>query len=204
MVARPRFHSRRTQDAVVAFVMAVLLLFSLGAAYALSASRKPPQAKATRVDLGGLTVTLPDRWRSADASDLPQDLTPRRFADPQRPTRLVTVLRVPTPAAWDPAAVMRAALPPLLGPGVQTLDALDHVPHRLPAVEWSGVSPTPDGLFRAHMAAVVSGSPNVHWLLYVTDRVQPNEDPSTVLRSNLGLLRGLIQSATLTPSRSGR
>lgn len=199
MARQPRFHSLRTQNLVVAAIMLSLLMGSLALGFGLGLRRAgAAEAPLVNRDVTGLTLRLPETWKPAGTVELPHGRTAARFADTKRPTRVLLAIRVRTEQPTPPQDVLRGVLPTLWPPGlaetVETGSAQVAFKPPYAVAEWVGASTSGGQLL--HVAADLTKDNSVHWLLYLTDRLQPGDDARDVLDSNLGLLRSVLYLAT--------
>lgn len=203
------FPSHRVQVTVLAALMFALLTAALGAAYALSAARAPQPAAGdmAEVPAGELRFHLPASFRPAEAERIPPELEAHAYVDRQRPSRRLIAVRVGSQPAARGVAVLDRVLPALIDAGGQdrvAVKALMRYPHpRFLVDEWIGVSVEGNRVMRWHLAADLTLNGRVHWLLYLTDRVESGEDAQHVLLYNLALLRSIHQSAAVPAPNRG-
>lgn len=200
---RSLFSSGRVQNRVIAAIMAGLLLLSLSAAYAFTQHRLAQNApiKLAPVNIGDLHLKLPETWATQPLPDLPPEVLGQRLVDTRRPTRTLTILRLTSPEPVHGLQVMNRVLPRLWPEGVEdtleTAGSQQVVRSGRAVVEWIGASRDEGDSVLVHMAADLTRDGQIHWLLYLADRVPKGDDAQDTLQSNLGLLRGVLHSARI-------
>jgi hypothetical protein len=203
VVQRSLFQSQRTQERVIAAVMVAVLLASLSAAYALGRHRhaQAPAGTVAAVGVDELHVQVPGVWASQPLEGVEPPAEGQRVVDTRRPTRVLSIVRVPVDQPVSGTEVLQAVLPRLMPEGVEaTLETagLSQMIHpSMRVVEWVGASQGRGESVLVHMAAALTRDGRVHWLLYLKDGVGPGEDPRRVLQANLGLLRVVLSTATI-------
>lgn len=217
MPRKPLLSSAPMQQTAVAAAMAAVFVVSMLLAWFVSRGA-PAQAPAAAqqlivsktAELPGLTIEVPRDWqrRATLEAHFDQRLggsNSHVWIDPSRDTRgiLVTSLRLDepaTPVAVRDEAIRRGLLTPveaqtfeLIGPQV----LFEH--NGVPGVSVVGISAAEEGVVhQEHFIAVVSGDGLTHWLFYLSDRLQPGEQPGALLKQNADLFRNVLQSAELS------
>lgn len=208
MAEPPRIQSPRSQRLAVAAVMAGVFAVTMGLAYVTMAVSAAPDEEAFAeprdVVVDGLQVTLPGQWGPDTAAA--RELGVERgmvLRDPQRPQRWLMVSATRRPQPTSLGEQLPRYFVALIGPEYRRL-LQPLMPERffrrdaLRGVRYVGVSPAPTGPGqRLHMLAAMTEEGRRHWLVYVTDRLEPNERADAALQRNLALLERIAHSAQL-------
>lgn len=212
MPAPPLVESPRRQRQLVAVLMFIVFMGSVGAAYLFSEARFDQQRIHFRTEqVDRLQLQVPDHWQTD-----PQDQQAigvaggRVFRNPDRPHQRLRILPVELEQPRPPADMLNHATLALLSEQeVRTFQPLGvQVPSpgsSLQVADVTGVSqPDPNrNEVRVHLIAVMTVDGRTHWIVHLVDQPRANEAPGRVLQHNAILFRHIESSAEVPAADGG-
>lgn len=200
--------SPRAQRLAVMVVMSAVFALTMGLAYLTAAVSEAPAAdglEAPRtLELEGLRLTVPGAWDEDDRAlrqlGIEQGTLLR---DPERPERWMLVTTTASSRPVSPPEQLTRFVAALLGPELEPM-LEPMMPQRgtrrgeLVTLEYVGLTPAPQAPGRRlHLFETLTVDGTRHWLIYLTDRVEPGASMPAALERNLSLLRRVGHSAAL-------
>ncbi|MEX0653199.1 MAG: hypothetical protein WD534_17105 [Phycisphaeraceae bacterium] len=208
MPPAPLVTSPRRQRQLVAVLMCIVFVASIGVAYLFSEARiSRGQVTFRAVQIGRLQLQVPDHWQRDTVAEQAMGMEGLRlYRSPDRPHQALRVLRVRQMPPEPAGEMVNRAMPVLLTPDeLQTFQPLTgQVPapgSALQLVEVAGISqlgPEPTDV-RIHLVAAMTVEGIEHWVLHLADRPGADERPGRVLEHNLALFREIERSAGIGP-----
>lgn len=200
--------SPRGQRMAVVVVMSAVFAVTMILAYLTVAISEAPATDGLdaprTVSVDGLRLTVPGDWESDERAlrqvGVEAGLLLR---DPHRPGRWMLVATTRSPRPVSPPEQMARFMAALLGPELEPM-LEPMLPQRgtrrdgLVTLEYVGQTPAPEGPGRRlHLFETLTVDGTQHWLIYLSDRVEPGASVPAALERNLSLLRRVGVSAAL-------
>ncbi|MFA9477036.1 hypothetical protein ACERK3_01890 [Phycisphaerales bacterium AB-hyl4] len=198
MPASPLVESPRRQRQLVAVLMFLVFMGSIGAAYLFSEARIGQQQVRFRTEqIDRLRFQVPEHWQTDEQAQQALGIAGARvLRNPDRPHQMLRILPIELETPQAPENMLNYATVALLGEQeIQTFQSLYvQVPSpgsALQVADRTGISrPDPSRPeVRVHLIAAMTVDQRTHWIMHLVDEPQAGEPPGRVLQQNAILFR---------------